>query len=82
MIRKTTLSIQGVVGALRDVEERLLPDLEFGEEWHHFCDLAVATANLVPMALGYIERLLEKWITASGHGMYTVRHPLCRDVMF
>ena len=62
----------GVIGALRDVEERLLPDLEFGEEWHQFCRKVVAAANPVPMVLGHIEKLLEKWIMASGHGMYVI----------
>ena len=45
-----------------------MPDLEFGEEWHQFCRVTVAAADHVPMVLGYLERLLEKWISASGHG--------------
>ena len=60
--------IQGVIGALRDAEERLLPDLEYGEDWRQFCRVAVAAATPVPAVLRHLERLLEKWVMASGHG--------------
>ena len=45
-----------------------MPDLEFSEKWHQFCRVAVAAAKPVPKTIGYLERLLEKWISASGHG--------------
>ena len=63
-----SLIILAVIGALKDVEDRLVPDLEFSEKWHQFCRVAVAAAKPVPKTIGYLERLLEKWISASGHG--------------
>ena len=62
------LIILGVIGALKDVEDRLVPDLEFSEKWYQFCRVAVAAVKPVPKTIGYLERLLEKWTSASGHG--------------
>lgn len=73
---------RGVVQGLRHLEGQLVPDVEFGREWRQFCSVAVATLDYVPTASSYIERLLEKWVTAPGHALKTVLYSECtRRVM-
>jgi len=73
---------RGVVQGLRHLEGQLVPDVEFGREWRQFCSVAVATLDYVPTTSSYIERLVEKWVTAPGHALKTVLYSECtRRVM-